>query len=298
VRDLAESTNSHPSESSTRGQEATGQRRIRLFADPLTRLGFGLLSVYVLLAVAAPLVARHDPLLNDLPRALQAPSWLYLLGTDNLGRPLFARVVYGARISLAVSVLTLLLMLVIGVGVGALAGYYQGRLDSLLMRLVDIFLAFPSFVLVLAIAGMLGPSLVNLVIALTAVEWVRYARVVRGQVLELSQVEYVEAAKALGVPHHRVIWRHIVPNVLSPVVVLATLDLGYIILAISSLSFLGLGAQAPTPEWGRMLSDAAPYMQFAPRLMIVPGAAIFIVVLACNLLGDGLRDVLDPKARG
>jgi peptide/nickel transport system permease protein len=297
VKDRAETPAAHPSEGPWPRHEATQRRRTRLFADPLTRLGLALLSVYVLLAVAAPLIARHDPLRNDLPRALQDPSWLYLLGTDNLGRSLFARVVYGARISLSVSLLTLLLMLVIGVGVGALAGYYRGRLDSLLMRLVDIFLAFPSLVLVLAIAGMLGPSLVNIVIALTAVEWVRYARVVRGQVLELSQLEYVEAAKALGVPHHRVIWRHIVPNVLSPVVVLATLDLGYIILAISSLSFLGLGAQAPTPEWGRMLSDAAPYMQFAPRLMIVPGAAIFMVVLACNLLGDGLRDVLDPKAK-
>jgi peptide/nickel transport system permease protein len=163
------------------------------------------------------------------------------------------------------------------------------------MRLVDILLAFPSLVLVLAIAGMLGPSLLNILIAIVAVEWVKYARVVRGQVLSVSETEFVEAARATGVSNSRIIWRHILPNVLSPVIILATLDMGYIILAVSSLSFLGLGAQAPTPEWGRMLSDATPYMQFASHLMIVPGTAIFTVVLACNLLGDGLRDALDPK---
>jgi peptide/nickel transport system permease protein len=194
-----------------------------------------------------------------------------------------------------VSFMALAVILTIGVTVGAAAGYYGGRVDSFLMRLVDVLLAFPGLVLVLAIAGMLGPSLLNILIAMVAVEWVKYARVVRGQVLSLCQTEFIESARAIGARTPTIIFRHVLPNVISPVLVLATLDMGNIILAISALSFLGLGAQAPTPEWGRMLSDAAPYMQFAPRLMIVPGAAIFVVVLALNLVGDGLRDVLDPK---
>jgi peptide/nickel transport system permease protein len=261
----------------------------------LTQLGLAILIFYVVLAVAAPLIVPHDPLQNNLIQVMQRPSWEHPLGTDHLGRSLLARVIYGARISLSISGSALLILLIIGVTVGSIAGYYRGRVDSFLMRLVDILLAFPSLVLVLAIAGMLGPSLLNILIAIVAVEWVKYARVVRGQVLSVSETEFVEAARATGVSNSRIIWRHILPNVLSPVIILATLDMGYIILAVSSLSFLGLGAQAPTPEWGRMLSDATPYMQFASHLMIVPGTAIFTVVLACNLLGDGLRDALDPK---
>ncbi len=267
----------------------------RLLRDPLTQLGLAILIFYVVLAVAAPLIVPHDPLQNNLIQVMQRPSWEHPLGTDHLGRSLLARVIYGARISLSISGSALLILLIIGVTVGSIAGYYRGRVDSFLMRLVDILLAFPSLVLVLAIAGMLGPSLLNILIAIVAVEWVKYARVVRGQVLSVSETEFVEAARATGVSNSRIIWRHILPNVLSPVIILATLDMGYIILAVSSLSFLGLGAQAPTPEWGRMLSDATPYMQFASHLMIVPGTAIFTVVLACNLLGDGLRDALDPK---
>lgn len=267
----------------------------RLFSDRMTATGLLLLAVYLILALAAPLLTDHDPLRNDLSRMLEPPSWQDPLGKDHLGRSLFARVLFGARISLSVSLASLSIILASGVLVGSTAGYYGGRVDSLLMRLVDVVLAFPALVLVLAIAGMLGPSLVNILLAMVAVEWVKYARVVRGQVLSLCRTEFVEAARATGVGGPRIIVRHILPNVISPVLVLATLDLGNIILAISALSFLGLGAQAPTPEWGRMLSDAAPYMQFAPRLMIVPGAAIFIVVLALNLVGDGVRDVLDPK---
>lgn len=267
----------------------------RLLKDRLTATGLALLALYVALALAAPLVTDRDPLRNDLARMIEPPSWEEPLGTDHLGRSLLARVVYGARISLSVSFAALLSILAIGVSVGAVAGYYGGRTDSILMRLVDVLLAFPGLVLVLAIAGMLGPSLLNILIAMVAVEWVKYARVVRGQVLSLCRTEFVESARAIGARGPWIIFRHLLPNVISPVLVLATLDMGNIILAISALSFLGLGAQAPVPEWGRMLSDAAPYMQFAPRLMIVPGAAIFVVVLALNLVGDGLRDVLDPK---
>lgn len=275
------------------GKRWVGVRR--LLKDRLTATGMALLALYVLLALAAPLVTDQDPLRNDLARMLDQPSWEEPLGTDHLGRSLLARVIYGARISLSVSFAALLSILLIGVTVGAVAGFYGGRTDSILMRLVDVLLAFPGLVLVLAIAGMLGPSLLNVLIAMVAVEWVKYARVVRGQVLSLCRTEFVESARAVGAGGPWIIFRHLLPNVISPVLVLATLDMGNIILAISALSFLGLGAQAPVPEWGRMLSDAAPYMQFAPRLMIVPGAAIFIVVLALNLVGDGLRDVLDPK---
>jgi ABC-type dipeptide/oligopeptide/nickel transport system permease subunit len=268
---------------------------LRLLQDPLTLIGLAILITYVTLAVAAPLLGLPDPRENSLGQMMQPPSWEAPFGTDHLGRSLLARVVYGARISLSIAGLALLVLLLIGVTVGAIAGYYGGWLDVLLMRLVDVLLAFPGLVLVLAIAGMLGPSLLNILIAMVAVEWVKYARVVRGQVLSVREMEFVEGARATGVPGLRIIWRHILPNVISPVIIMATLDLGAIILGVSALSFLGLGAQAPTPEWGRMLSDATPYMQFAPHLMIVPGLAIFTVVLACNLLGDGLRDALDPK---
>jgi ABC-type dipeptide/oligopeptide/nickel transport system permease subunit len=269
--------------------------RVRLLRDPLTRIGLAILVCYVVLAIAAPVVVPFDPLENNLSQAMQLPSREHFLGTDHLGRSLLARVLYGARISLSIAGLALLALLTVGTTVGAIAGYFRGRVDAFLMRLVDVLLAFPSLVLVLAIAGMLGPSLLNILIAIGAVEWVKYARVVRGQVLSVGEEEFVEAARATGVSDARIIWRHILPNIISPVIILATLDLGSIILAVSSLSFLGLGAQAPTPEWGRMLSDATPYMQFVPHLMIVPGLAIFTVVLACNLLGDGLRDALDPK---
>lgn len=276
--------------------EARPPRRApRWLRDRLTQLGLAILVVYFLVALFAPALTAHDPLKNDLTQIMAAPSLSYPLGTDHLGRSLWARVAFGARISLSISFAVVLILLAVGVSLGAIAGYYRGRVDTLVMRAVDVLLAFPSLILVLAIAGMLGPSLGNILIALVAVEWVKYARVVRGQVLSVSQIEYVEAARATGASGLRVIGRHILPNVISPVIILATLDMGYIILAISALSFLGLGAQAPTPEWGRMLSDATPYMQFAPRLMIVPGTAIFTVVLACNLLGDGLRDALDPK---
>ena len=274
---------------------STRRWSFRLLRDPLPLIGLVLLLTYAVLAASAPLLGLPDPLENNLARMMQPPSWEAPFGTDHLGRSLLSRVIYGARLSLSLASLALVVLLLVGVTVGAVAGYYGGQLDAILMRLVDVLLAFPGLVLVLAIAGMLGPSLLNILLAMVAVEWVKYARVVRGQVLSVRGLEFVEAARATGVPARRIIWRHVLPNVISPVVIMATLDLGAIILGVSALSFLGLGAQAPTPEWGRMLSDATPYMQFAPHLMIVPGLAIFIVVLACNLLGDGLRDALDPK---
>jgi len=185
-------------------------------------------------------------------------------------------------------------VMTIAVTVGILSGYYGGRLDTLLMGLVDLLLAFPGLILAVAIAGTLGPSLINVMIAMAAVWWAGYARLIRGMVLSLRQREFVEAARAIGASDRRIMITHISRNILGPVVVLATLDMGWIILGISGLNYLGLGAQPPTPEWGAMLNDGRPLLQLAPRMMLYPGAAIFLVVLGFNLLGDGLRDVLDP----
>lgn len=269
----------------------------RLAQDRLALLGLIVLTIVVLLALAAPVVARHDPLEIDPVNKLQMPSREHLMGTDNLGRSIWARVIWGSRLTLGTASAAMLLILLVGVAVGTVAGFYGGWVDNILMRLVDILLAFPSLILALAIAGMLGPSLINVLIGIAAVGWATYARVVRGMILSVREKEYIEAAQALGIPPWRLALHHLLPNVLSPVVVLASLDMGSLLLSISALSFLGLGAQAPQPEWGRMLNDARPFMQIAPHTMIFPGLAIFLCVMAFNLLGDGLRDALDPQGQ-
>ena len=267
----------------------------QLTRDRLALLGLVILTIVIILAIAAPLVALHDPVEIDPVNKLQGPSREFLAGTDHLGRSIWARLIWGTRLTLGSATMALLLVLVIGVSVGLLSGLVGGWVDNVIMRLVDIILAFPSLILALAIAGMLGPSLINVLIGISAVGWATYARVVRGMVLSVKEQEYVEAARALGSSQLSLAVNHILPNIISPVVVLATLNMGGILLAISALSFLGLGAQAPEPEWGRMLNDARPFMQTAPHTMIFPGLAIFICVMAFNLLGDGLRDALDPK---
>lgn len=267
----------------------------RLVRDRLTFLGLIFLLGLTLMAVSAPMIAGADPIAIDPANKNQPPSGKSPLGTDNLGRSIWARIVYGARITLSMASLAMAAILTIGVTVGTLAGIYGGWVDDLLMRIVDILLAFPTLILALAIAGMLGPSLSNVLIALVVVGWVSYARVVRGMVLSIKEKEYVESARALGGSQTWLAVRHIVPNVISPVVVLASLDMGNLLLSISAFSFLGLGAQAPTPEWGRMLDDARPFIQTQPQLMLYPGLAVFFTVLAFNLVGDGLRDAVDPR---
>lgn len=269
----------------------------RLLRDRLTVLGLLVLLGLALLAIIAPLVAGADPLAIDPINKYRSPDGAFPLGADNLGRSIWARIVYGARITLAMASLAMAAILTIGVSVGILAGVRGGWVDNALMRLVDILLAFPGLILALAIAGMLGPSLGNVLIALVAVGWVNYARIVRGLVLSIKEREYVEAAHALGIRPPAIAVRHILPNIISPIVVLASLDMGNLLLNISALSFLGLGAQAPTPEWGRMLDDARPFIQTQPQLMLYPGLAVFLTVLAFNLVGDGLRDALDPRQR-
>ena len=248
-------------------------------------------------AIAAPIVAPHDPATVDARAILAPPSGEHWLGTDNLGRDIFSRLVYGARWSLGAAAAAAAAIVLVGITVGVIAGYIGGLVDDVAMRIVDVLLAFPSLVLALAIVGTLGPSLQNVLIGMVAVWWVDYARVMRGLTLGVKGREYVTAARCAGAPAGRIMLRHILPNVVPSVLVLATLELGGLMLAISGLSFLGLGAQPPTPEWGTMLNDGRPFFQRAPQLMIYPGLAITIVVVGCNLLGDGLRDVLDPRLK-
>lgn len=262
------------------------------------KAGMGGLAVFVIfagIALTAPWLALHDPQAVQLGVKLQAPGAEYPFGTDHLGRCIFSRVVYGAQVSLAAAGLVLVSVLAVSLPLGMLAGYAGGMVDQVFMRLVDTILAFPMLILALAIAGFLGSGLGNVMLALAAVWWVSYARIVRGLTLAAKEREFVMAARAAGTRTLPLLYRHILPQVLGAVIVLATLDMGKLIMAVAGLSFLGLGAQPPTPEWGSMLNDGRPYFQSAPHVMLFPGLSIAIVVLACNLFGDALRDALNPQ---
>ncbi len=265
--------------------------------DRSAMVGLGILVMVSIVAILAPVIAPFDPAALDPKANLASPSSVHWLGTDNLGRDVFSRLVFGARWTLGAAGLAAAGIVLLGVTIGMIAGYFGGIVDDLLMRLVDVLLAFPSIILALAIVGMLGPSLPNVLIGMVAVWWVDYARIVRGLTLKVVQNDYVLWAHCCGCGNGRMILRHILPNVIPSVIVLATLELGSLMLAISGLSFLGLGAQPPTPEWGTMLSDGRLFFLNAPQLMMYPGIAITLVVLGCNLLGDGLRDALDPRHR-
>ena len=269
----------------------------RLVRDRTVVAGAFVVGAVILAALAAPVVAPHDPTAVDGRATLQSPSPEHWLGTDNLGRDILSRLIYGARWSLGTAVVAAACIVALGVTVGLVAGYVGGLLDDLLMRLVDVLLAFPSLVLALAIVGTLGPSLRNVMIGMVAVWWVDYARVIRGLTIGMREREFVTSARCVGAAAPRIVLRHILPNVIPSVIVLATLELGTLMLAISGLSFLGLGAQPPTPEWGTMLNDGRPFFQRAPQLMLYPGLAITLVVVGCNLVGDGLRDILDPRLK-
>ena len=273
-------------------------RRLQTFLrDPATVLGLAIVVFAAVGAIAAPALAPHDPTDVSLEKRLLPPDRDFLLGTDHLGRGELSRLLHGARTTLRTAAIVLAIVFAIALTVGTLSGYYGGWPDTILMSLVDLLLAFPGLVLAVAIAGTLGPSLINVMIAMAAVSWAGYARLVRGMVLSIRNREFVEAARAVGASDRRIMVFHIWRNILGPVVVLGSLDMGWIILGISGLSFLGLGAQPPTPEWGSMLNDGRPFLQTAPQMMLYPGAAIFLVVLGFNLLGDGLRDLLDPATQ-
>ncbi len=254
-------------------------------------------------AVLAPLVSPFDPLEQDIGQRLRSPGWqdaqgrVHPLGTDHLGRDILARIVYGSRIALVVGLAAVLISGVLGMIIGLVAGYFGGRVDDFLMRLADIQLAFPFILLAIAVIGVLGPSLRNIIIVIGVSSWVVYARVVRGEVLSIREREYVHAAIALGSRNGRVLWSHVLPNTFTPWLVVATLDMARVIVIESALSFLGLGVQPPTPTWGGMLADGRVYLSTAWWLATFPGLAILVTVLGINLLGDGLRDTLDPRLK-
>jgi len=260
-------------------------------------IGLSIILVLIFIAAFAPQVAPHNPTEANLKARLEPPSKEYPFGTDHMGRCILSRIVFGARISLLVGVAVISGSLLIGVVLGTISGYFGGLADDLIMRLVDGFLAIPSMFLALALAGALGPGLFNLMMALIAVEWTSYARVVRGSILSVKEEGFVEATRGLGASDLYILVHHILPNIISPVIVIATLGIGYAILAAAGLSFLGFGVQPPTPEWGSMLDDDRLFMRKAPYIMIFPGLAIMITVLAFNFLGDGLRDEMDPRFR-
>lgn len=267
----------------------------RLFRDQGAFVGLIIVLTFSVVALAAPWIANHDPLAVEPSNRLAPPSATHFLGTDNLGRDIFSRLVYGARLSLGVAATAGLIIVSTGLVVGLLAGLYGRWADGMVMRVVDGILAFPSLILTLVIAGVLGGGLGNVVLGLITVAWAPYARLVRGIALQVRQEPYVLAARAVGTTRFMTGVLHILPNVAPPVVVLLTIQMGTLILAISGLSFLGVGAQPPTPEWGLMINTGRPFLTSAPQLMVYPGLAIFLAVLGFNLLGDGVRDVLDPR---
>jgi ABC-type dipeptide/oligopeptide/nickel transport system permease subunit len=270
----------------------------KLRADRRAMLGLGAITLMVMLAILAPLVSRWDPTGIALANQLQAPSSAHWLGTDLQGRDVWARLVYGARISLSVGFLSQGISLAIGLTLGLIAGFYGKWVDEGVMRLADVTLAFPSLLLLIALAAAFEPSLTTVLVTIGVVGWAGMARIVRGQVLVVRQLEYVQAARALGERDYRIITRHLLPNVIAPVVIAATLGVAGAIMAEAALSFLGLGVQPPTPSWGSMIADGRDLEQLrhAPWTSLSPGLAIGAAVLGFNLLGDALRDALDPRA--
>jgi ABC-type dipeptide/oligopeptide/nickel transport system permease subunit len=270
-------------------------RRLRRSKSAL--IGGGLLLAIVVGALLAPLISPYDPIKTSQRTSLEAPSATHLMGTDRFGRDVLTRVLWGGRLSLPVGFVSVVIAAVIGVALGLLAGFYGGRLDALIMRCVDLLLAFPGILLALAIVAILGASLLNLMIAVGIASIPDYVRITRGTVLSIKEREFVLAARTVGARDTALLLRHILPNVLAPLIVLATLGMASAIITGSALSFLGLGIKPPTPEWGNMLSEGREFLQRAWWVAFFPGLAIMLTVFAINLLGDGLRDALDPRIK-
>jgi peptide/nickel transport system permease protein len=277
------------------GELADLWRRLR--RNRAAMAGAGIVSAFLVVAVLAPWLVPFNPVQGDLKDRLQPPSGAHWLGTDELGRDLFSRILYGARISLQIQLVAVGLALLVGVALGSVGGYLGGHVDNIIMRCMDVLLAFPSIFLALAIIAALGTGLFNLMLAAGIYSIPQFARIVRASVLSLKEREFVEAALALGSGSGRVLLRHLLPNCLAPIIVQSTLRMATVLLTASGLSFLGLGVQPPTPEWGAMLSNARSYLLVAPHVATIPGLAIMIVVVGFNLFGDGLRDTLDPRLR-
>jgi peptide/nickel transport system permease protein len=285
-----------------------GQSEVWALVRRLIRRRTALFGLVVVVAVAfaallAPVLVPFDPLAQDIGQRLKPPGWIspegraHWLGTDQLGRDILGRILFGTRIALVVGLAAVAIAGTLGLIIGLVSGYFGGWVDDLFMRLADIQLAFPFILLALAVIGVLGPSLRNIIVVVGISGWVVYARIVRGEVLSLREREFVQAARAVGSPAARVIARHVVPNAFTPWLVIATLDMARVIIVESALSFLGLGVPPPTPTWGGMLADGRVYMSTAWWLATFPGLAILVTVLGINLLGDGLRDTLDPRLK-
>ena len=267
----------------------------RLARRPPALVGLAVVAFFIAVALAAPLLAPYDPLATDWRLVRKPPSAMHLFGTDDLGRDVLARVIWGARASLLAGLVSVSIALAVAVPLGLVSGYLGGVVDGLVMRIVDAMLAVPFLILAIALAAFLGPSLINAMIAIGVVQTPIFTRLTRGQALAVKHEDYIEAARAVGNPHHRIMMRHILPNVLAPILVQATLAIAAAILAEAALSYLGLGQQPPAPSWGSMLNTATRFLSQAPWMAVWPGSAIFSLVLSFNLLGDGLRDALDPR---
>jgi ABC-type dipeptide/oligopeptide/nickel transport system permease subunit len=278
------------------------RRNLRTFVE--NRLGFGsaiVVLLFVLMAIFAPLIAPHDPYATDLFRRLQPPAWMeggdwaYLLGCDALGRDILSRIIYGARISIFIGAAVILVATTIGIVAGLAAGYLRGWVDTVISRLVDILLGFPYLIFAIGLMAMMGPGLSNIILALAYKEWVIPCRVVRGETLVTRELEYVEAARALGASRWHIMRREILPNILSPVIVVATIRMAHVIILEASLSFLGLGVQPPTASWGAMVADGRAFILESWWVSTFPGVAILLLVLAINVASQGLRDAFDPR---
>ncbi len=256
-----------------------------------------MVAVLIVVAVFAPLLEGHDPTYMQTANQFIAPCAEYPFGTDNLGRCILCRVIEGARISLVTATLVVLFGAVLGSAIGLIAGFAGGKVDGFLMRVTDIFLAFPTIVFALAVSAVLGTGTINLIIALMCIHWTRYARLVRGEIVLLRNEEFIESARAIGNSSFKIATKYLLPSVASKIIVMMSLDLGSVILFCSSLSFLGLGAQPPSPDWGAMISDGRDYLRFAPWMSFFPGFAIAMSAVGFNLFGDGIRDLTDPRMR-
>jgi ABC-type dipeptide/oligopeptide/nickel transport system permease subunit len=264
----------------------------------LAGVGLVIIAVLVIIAIFAPVLAPYNPNQQDLYRVLAPPSRIHLLGTDNLGRDLLSRLIYGARVSLFVGIVSSLVSAVIGVSIGLIAGFRGGMVDAIIMRITDAFLCFPPLIFILAMSAALGPGLQNVMLAFALFGWTFFARLARGQVLLVRELPFIEAARSVGVPATRIMFRHILPNIMAPVLVQITIAVGIAILVESGVSFLGLGVQPPTASWGKELRVGFTYLEAAPLFSIAPGVMITLAVIAFNFVGDGLRDALDPRLRG
>lgn len=269
----------------------------KIYSNKTALAGLMILAIYVLILIIGPFIAPYDPYEIDLQNKLQAPSLDHLMGTDDKGRDIFSRILFGSYFTIGVGFSAVLIGGTIGILLGLIAGYYGGMIDSLISRIIDVMLAFPGILLALAIVSALGTSLINVTIAVGFFSIPMFARIVRGSTMEVKQLEYIDAVRTLGANNFIIIFRHVLPNILSPIIIQASMRLATAILSAAGLSFLGLGAQPPSPEWGAMLSSGRDFLFNAPHMALFPGMMISFLVLGLNLLGDGLRDALDPRMK-